>query len=294
MCVSFLLVSEVPTMEDIKLWLLTYFPVAWAGHICQGLCLSIFGPTQPYLAQNIGVPNDQINFIWTIRAFGSCVATILTGFFFKDFLKHRGQKLLFLSLSVLLAGLFIGLIPWCSSFESLLLSNDDISFYLPFYYLICLAILLSGLFSGSLSTASNSLVLYMLGPARSPPFIQSLHASVAVGFALGQAPQFTSRKSQTFALGSLIVRPFLPAKEESNEVCDEATRIPERTTQVNESKSGYIDASDGKIAFDLEWPFLIISIICLITTIFYLIISTHTNLNFSFFYSNSCGRCSYA
>ena len=56
------------------------------------------------------------------------------------------------------------------------------------------AILLAGVFLGSLDTASNSLVLYMLGPDRSPPFTQSLHAMVALGF----------------MLGSLVIRPFLP------------------------------------------------------------------------------------
>ena len=56
------------------------------------------------------------------------------------------------------------------------------------------AILLAGVFHGSFYTASNSLVLYMLGPERSPPFIQSLHAMVALGF----------------MLGSLLIRPFVP------------------------------------------------------------------------------------
>ena len=64
------------------------------------------------------------------------------------------------------------------------------------YDQVCLftAILLAGVFYGSFYTASNSLVLYMLGPERSPPFIQSLHAMVALGF----------------MLGSLLIRPFVP------------------------------------------------------------------------------------
>ena len=56
------------------------------------------------------------------------------------------------------------------------------------------AIMIVGLFLGSFYTASNSLVIYMLGPGRSPPFTQSLHAMVALGF----------------MLGSLVIRPFLP------------------------------------------------------------------------------------
>ena len=56
------------------------------------------------------------------------------------------------------------------------------------------AIFLAGVFLAGLDTASNSLVVAMLGPVRAPPFTQSLHAMVGLGF----------------VLGSLLVRPFLP------------------------------------------------------------------------------------
>ena len=46
-------------------------------------------------------------------------------------------------------------------------------------------VLLAGVFIGSLDTASNSLVLFMLGPDRSRPYTQSLHAFVGMGFVLG-------------------------------------------------------------------------------------------------------------
>ena len=103
-------------------WLLTYFPVAWLAHICQGLAMGIMGPAQPYLAVMVGVPSDQINFIWTLRAFGSCAATVLTGIIFKSFVKTRNLKLSFLSVCVLLIGVFIGLVPWISTFFLLLMS----------------------------------------------------------------------------------------------------------------------------------------------------------------------------
>ena len=108
-------------MGEDKLWLLTYFPVTWSAHVCQGLCLGIFGPTQPYLAQNVGVPNKQINLIWTLRPLGSCFATIFTVVIFKEHLKER--SLLFLGLCVFFTGVFIGLVPWTSSFELLLISE---------------------------------------------------------------------------------------------------------------------------------------------------------------------------
>ena len=105
--------------EDTR-WLLAYFPVAWTGHICQGLAMGIFGPTQPYLAQRVGVPSKQINLIWTLRAFGSCFATVLTGLVFKRYLRESWHKLVFLAVCVAFTGLFIALVPWTHSFQLLL------------------------------------------------------------------------------------------------------------------------------------------------------------------------------
>jgi len=214
--------------------------VAWSAHICQGLCKGILGPTQPYLAQNLGVENKQINFIWTLGALGSCLATVVTGVIFKDHLKEKSHKLFFLSLCVLLAGAFIAVVPFVASFTVLLLT-----------------VLLSGIFQGSLSTASNSLVLFMLGPDRSPPFTQSLHAFVALGF----------------VLGSLIVRPFLPAWEEESSVCNELD-IP---TFHNDSESS-AKLHDDKIVSgsshitSISWPFLIIGSFNFLTAIAFLLL----------------------
>ena len=105
-----------------KKWILTYFPVAWLGYICQGLAMGILGPAQPYLAAMVGVTNEEINLIWTLRALGSCLATLLTGMVFKTYVEKQGMKLAFLGLCVLLAGVFMGLVPWTSSFYVLLLS----------------------------------------------------------------------------------------------------------------------------------------------------------------------------
>ena len=105
-----------------KKWILTYFPAAWLGHMCQGLAMGIMGPTQPYLAAMVGVTNEEINLIWTLRALGSCLATLLTGMVFKKFVEKQSMKLAFLGLCVLLGGVFIGLVPLTLSFYVLLLS----------------------------------------------------------------------------------------------------------------------------------------------------------------------------
>ena len=82
--------------------------------------MGIFGPTQPYLAQAVGVPSQQINLIWTVRALGSCCATLLTGFIFKQFVRQRAHKLGFLAVCVLLTGIFISVVPWGDTFPLLL------------------------------------------------------------------------------------------------------------------------------------------------------------------------------
>ena len=104
--------------------------------------------------------------------------------------------------------------------------------------------MVSGMFIGGLDTASNSLVLYTLGPARSPPFTQSLHAMVGLGF----------------MLGSLVVRPFLPETEEghgSEVVCS-------NIVNTNISLSSHIgtnetNQSDNPELPDLVYPFSIVS-----------------------------------
>ena len=85
--------------------------------------MGILGPAQPYLAVMVNVPSSQINLIWTLRAFGSCAATVLTGIIFKTYIQKQGHKLTFLAVCVLLVGAFIGLVPWTSSFILLLLSK---------------------------------------------------------------------------------------------------------------------------------------------------------------------------
>ena len=114
-------------------WFYVYLCVGWFGHMCHGMAMAILGPAQPYLAQNVGVLNEQINFIWTGRGVGSCLAAIMTGLVFKSLLRKRWQKLVFLGsfilcevcLLVLCRGSLL-LKYWCqvlNSFEDLALHS---------------------------------------------------------------------------------------------------------------------------------------------------------------------------
>ena len=108
-----------------------------------------------------------------------------------------------------------------------------------------LVVMISGMFIGGLDTASNSLVIYTLGPVRSPPFTASLHAMVGLGF----------------MLGSLVVRPFLPEKEEGGDtegICSNIVSGHNITTSdfaINET----LHESQHQTLPDLVYPFNIVS-----------------------------------
>lgn len=222
-------------MASVRAWLAAYLPGAWSGHMCQGLAMGMLGPTMPYLAAQVGVPNQQIGFIWTGRALGDCSSALVTSAVFRRFVKKPWQKLLFLVLCLLLSGCFGVLVPFVSSFELLLL-----------------VLLGAGYFIGSFNAANQSLVVYMLGPEVSPPYTQSLHAFAAAGF----------------VISSLVVQPFFPTSTSSSlcsseESSTEISPLFSATTSSNFSESPSILAEDtsvlGGSVVGLSWPFLIIS-----------------------------------
>ena len=129
--------------------------------------------------------------------------------------------------------------------------------------------LVVGVFLGSLDTASNSLVVYMLGPASAPPLTQSLHAMVALGF----------------VLGSLLIRPFLPDTGDTGdtgEVCghylDTAnTSNTSLTTNTSNTMDTVMEA--GQLP-DLVSPFTIIFLIHAISAAAYLSLSKAIGIGF--------------
>ena len=121
--------------------------------------------------------------------------------------------------------------------------------------------MMAGVFLGCLDTASNSLVVWMLGPDRSPPFTQSLHAMVAMGF----------------VLGSLIVRPFLPDREQDRMICDRLRH--DNLSLISASHDGAQTAQQDNLQLaaqsmlPLGWPFFIICLIHTLTALGYLALS---------------------
>ena len=127
--------------------------------------------------------------------------------------------------------------------------------------------LVVGVFLGSLDTASNSLVVYMLGPALAPPLTQSLHAMVALGF----------------VLGSLLIRPFLPDTGDTGdtgEVCRPYLHTANTSNTSNTSLTVDTVMEAGQLP-DLVTPFTIIFIIHAISAAAYLSLSRIIGIIFS-------------
>jgi len=210
--------------EKEKLFCRIFLPLAWSGHIGLGLALGIFGPTQPYLARNVGVSVDTINFIWTGRSIGFMITSVLTAVVFKQYCRQTWQKMAFLATAEVITGAFVFLTPWASSFPVLL------AFVTVF-----------GMSLGLFDTADNSLMVYIFGPVKSRPFTQSVHAFVGVGF----------------VLGSVLVQPFLPESNSGDaSVCpgDSAGNGTESTSDALEAMP-----TMGGLP-SIYWPFIAIGI----------------------------------
>ena len=112
---------------------------------------------------------------------------------------------------------------------------------------------------GAFITADASIVVYTMGPHKSRPFTNALHAMVGVGF----------------LFGTFLVRPFLPADataaKDRDEVCLGSTS---NSNSTSAAAAVAVDAPDADAVVEDEylwgvqkiaWPFLITglwSILC--------------------------------
>ena len=72
--------------EDTK-WYAVFVASSWLSNIGQGLVNTVVGPTQPYLAQNVGVKIDLINLVWTFGFGGYLLGALACGMVFKKYKK---------------------------------------------------------------------------------------------------------------------------------------------------------------------------------------------------------------
>jgi hypothetical protein len=72
-------------ISEDKKWLACYFPSSWLTNLGHGMVVTVVGPTQPYLAQNVGVDIAIINLVWSFGFFGYMVGSLGTGFVFRRY-----------------------------------------------------------------------------------------------------------------------------------------------------------------------------------------------------------------
>ena len=155
--------------------------------------------------------------------------------FFSRFVTSDFAKMVFLWLTISLNGVGMIILPFLSSFGLL-------AFIRAAQY---------GLL-GAYITADSSIVVFTMGPIKSRPFTNALHAFIGIGL----------------LAATFLVRPFLPdsasADEDRDAVCFN-----------NGTSSNWSESNDRGLMWGVDpvaWPFVIAGLWCCIFSIGYLIL----------------------
>lgn len=142
------------TLDHGRRVTLTYF----VAFIAIGMCVGLLGPTLPYLADMTGSGMGQIAILFTARAMGTMLGSVLSGVLIDRFDGHRVLAAMLLLLAVGLAA-----VPFSQAL-----------------ILLAAVMLLLGLAEVSVNAGANTLLLWTHGTA-SPPWISALHFCFGLG-----------------------------------------------------------------------------------------------------------------
>eukprot|EP00095_Tigriopus_kingsejongensis_P008296 maker-scaffold948_size77650-snap-gene-0.12 protein:Tk08296 transcript:maker-scaffold948_size77650-snap-gene-0.12-mRNA-1 annotation:"sodium-dependent glucose transporter 1" len=220
-------------------WYAILLPSSWLSNIGHGLMVTVVGPTQPYLAKNVGVNIDIINLVWTFGFLGYIVGALATGMVFKRYLTQARHKLIFLWITMSLTGVGMIILPFTATFA----------------FLVTIRALQYTLL-GAYITGDSSLLVYTMGPIKSRPFTNALHACVGIGF----------------LAATFLVRPFLPS--EANALKNQAEVCFGNTTAPS---GGASDEPRNDIEYlwglqKIAWPFVFSGAWCCLFSLGYLIL----------------------
>lgn len=129
-----------------------------AAYFSLGLCMSVTGPTLPFLQEQVGSTISQVSYIFTARSIG-----VLSGSFMGGVLMDRYNPYSLLFIVVALMAIGIGAMPWCRHLWLLMVSSS-----------------LIGIGGGFLDTGTTTLCLELWGQG-SGPYMQALHFNFALG-----------------------------------------------------------------------------------------------------------------
>lgn len=235
-------------------WLACYFASSWLTNFGHGLVVTVVGPTQLYIAQNVGVEKDTINLLWTFGFFGYLVGSLATGFIFKKYFKTQMAKTSFLCVTMMINGLMMIVLPFLRNFGLLITCR-------------CL----QNLALGAFITADCSMVVYTLGPIKSRPFTMAVHSVIGIGF----------------LAATFLVKPFLPEEKSQSESTESVCGVEPASITLNASSIdssppftptvGVSDETKDIIATNetllgvdkIAWPYIISGVWCAVFSLGY-------------------------
>lgn len=130
----------------------------YLGYISLGLAAAVLGPTLPWLAEQTGSQMSQIGILFTARAIGFLVSTLLVGRLYD---RVPGHKLLTLALFGL--ALMMALMPFA-----------------PTIWILTAVLFLMGMSQSGIDIGSNTLIVWVHGRAVGP-YMNGLHFFFGVG-----------------------------------------------------------------------------------------------------------------
>ncbi|MCE8003157.1 MFS transporter [Billgrantia ethanolica] len=143
----------LPTSPQVRVTL-SYF----VTFIAIGMCTGLLGPALPHLAEMTGSSMGQIGILFTARALGTMLGSVLSGALIDRF---DGHRVLVAMLLLMAAGLFA--VPFS-----------------PALMLLTAVMFLLGMAEVSVNAGGNTLLLWNHGPA-SPPWVSALHFCFGLG-----------------------------------------------------------------------------------------------------------------
>ena len=130
----------------------------FAAFIALGLYISTLGPTLPFLAEHTGSELDQISILFTVRALGYLIGSLMLG---KSYDRLPGHILM--AAVIIIMGLMMTLVP-----------------IIPILWLLALVLFALGIGEGALDVGGNTLLVWTHGK-KVGPYMNGLHFFFGVG-----------------------------------------------------------------------------------------------------------------
>ena len=212
-------------------WLIWFGLVSVAVHGAMGMISTVYGPTQNYVACNIGSDPAEISTIWSVSGAGWMAGSIVSSIFFKRYVRQPKHKLIYFSIVMTIGGSLVATFPFAPSLAWLVVIQ-----------------FVSYFFRGCFAAVNIAHFVYTMGPIRSRPFTMLVHCLVGAGY----------------FIGSLIVRPFLPEESENSQaVCQDNS-----TASTSCDFEGAVPIMSGLPS--VFWPYIILSVIVVAVSLLFL------------------------